>query len=73
MSVQSLSLLRVVFTEAFPALPVLLYAYYSGPNFDMLGAARLKDVRKGFYVWEVLKNLSQNFGQLCIKVVRVAL
>ena len=45
----SLSILKIVFTEAFLAPPVLLYDYYSGLNFAMLREAMLKDVPRGFY------------------------
>ena len=69
----SLSILIIVFTEAFHAPPVLLYAYYSPLNFAMLGVAIFKDVPKEFYVWGVLKNFCQKSSQLCIKMVRVAL
>ena len=61
----------MVFTEAFPAPPVLIHAHYSRLNFDMLGVAMLKDVPWHF-VWQVFKNFCQKFGQLCVKITRVA-
>ena len=60
-----------MFTEAFLAPPVLFYAYYSPLNFAMLGVAMPKDVLREFYVWGVLKNFCQKFGQFCIKRIRV--
>ena len=62
-----LSILIIAFTEAFPAPPVLLYAYYSRPNFAMFGVAMLKDAPRELHIWKVFKNFSQKFGQLCIK------
>ena len=62
--VHFLSILIIGFTEGFPAPPVLLYAYYSRLNFTMLGEAILKDVFKKYW---------QQFGHLCITMVRVAL
>ena len=64
-SVHSLSIVIVVFTEAFPAPPVLIHAHYSRLNFAMLGVAMLKDVPRQFYVWGMFKNFCQKFGQLC--------
>ena len=51
----SLSILMTVFTEAFPAPPVLLYAY-SCLNLAMLGEAVHKDVLRECLVWGVFKN-----------------
>ena len=69
----SLSILIIAFTEAFPAPPVLLYAYYSRLNIAMLGVAMLKDVPREFCVWGVFKNICQKFGKLRIKLVEEAL
>ena len=52
-SVHSLLILVIVFTDAFPAPPVQLYAYYSHFNFAMLGVAMLKDMPRQFYVRSV--------------------
>ena len=77
-----LSIFIIVLVEAFHAPPVLLYAYQSRLNFAMLGVAMLKDVStpqtqnlldSEFCLWGVFKNFCQIFGQLCIKLVRVAL
>ena len=70
---RSLSILIIVFTEAFPAPPVLLHTYYSRLNFTMLRDDMLKDVPRDFHVWGVFKNFCQKFSQLSIKMVRVAL
>ena len=72
-SVHSLSILINVFTEGFHDPPALLYAYYSRLNFAMLGIAMLKDVPRDFYAWGVFKNVCQKVGQLCGKMVRVAM
>ena len=57
----------------FPAPPALLYAYHTHFSFTMLGVAMLKDVPRELYVCVVFKHFCQNFGQLCIKMVRIAL
>ena len=59
--------------EAFPAPPVLLYAYHTHFIFTMLGVAMLKDVPRELYVCVVFKHFCQNFCQLYIKKVRIAL
>ena len=59
--------------EAFLAPPVLLYAYHTHFSFTMLGVAMLKDMPREFYACVVFKHFCQNFGQLCIKMVRIAL
>ena len=63
--------LKIVFTEAFPDPPVLLYAYYSRLNLAMLGVAMLINMPRKFYVWGVFKNVYQKFGQPCGKIARV--
>ena len=68
----SFSVLIIVFSECFLAPLVLLYAYYSCLNFTLPGVAMLKDVPRGFYVWGAFKNFYQKFGQLDIKIFRVA-
>ena len=59
--------------EAFPAPPVLLYAYHAHFIFTMLGVAMLNDVPRKCYLSVVFKHFCQNFGQLCITMVRIAL
>ena len=66
-------ILIIVFMKAFPAPPALIHAHYSHLNFIMLAVAMLKDVPRQFYLWEVFKNFCQQIGQLCVKMVRVAL
>ena len=72
-SVHSSLILIIAFTEAFPAPPVPIHVHYSRLNFTMLGVAVLKNVPRQFYVWGVLNNACQKIGQLCIKMVKVAL
>ena len=55
----SILILVIVFTEAFHAPPVLLYASYLRLNFAMLGVAMLKNVPRHFYVGGVFKKLCQ--------------
>ena len=69
----SLSILVNVFMEAFSAPPVLFYAYQTHFIFTLHGVAMLKDVPREFYVCVVFKHFCQNIGQLCIKMVRIAL
>ena len=69
----SLVLLIVVFTEAFPAPPILLYTYYSCLTFAMHGVTMLRDVPKQFFECGVFKNFCQKFGQVCETMVSVAL
>ena len=64
--------LTIVFTEAFPAPPVLLYGYYSCFNFVTLRVAMLKDMSRKFCVKGVSKNFPKIWTGLC-KMVRVAL
>ena len=62
--------------EAFPAPPVLLYAYHTHFIFTMFGVAMvamLKDAPREFYDCVLFKHFCQNFGQLYIKKVRIAL
>ena len=69
----SLSIFVNVFKETFSAPLVLFYVYYSHFNFIMLRVAMLKDMPREFYVCVVFKHICQNFGQLYIKMVRIAL
>ena len=49
-----------VFTKAFPAPPVLLYAYYSRFNFAMFAVAMLKDLPIEFMLGECSKIFAKN-------------
>ena len=65
-------ILIIVFTEIFPAPPVLLYAYYSRLNFAMLGVDSLKDVPRQVCVGRV-QIFCKKFCQVCVKMIRAAL
>ena len=63
----SLSILIIVFREAFSAPPVMLHASYSRLTFAELRVAIFKDVPRQFYVWRVVKIVSKNLARFVQK------